>query len=284
MSWAISANRVFAFAKRHFDSQILGCELDETCKTTLKEADEALHEIRKSYYEYQVKKNTKTIIDIARLGNRFFDERKPWAMIKENKDQVQATLWTCASLLDKISVALTPILPKHMQKLRDMMQLEALNSFDDAFLSKDYILGDFSPLFRKIEDEEIQKQIDKLHAGSAVEPEKNYDPVKDEIDFEDFMKLDLRLAKVLSAERVPKTDKLLKLRIDLGFEERDLVAGIAEHYKPEDIVGKIVTMVVNLQPRKIRGVLSQGMILAAHDESGLHVLTPDGGSPGSSVQ
>ncbi len=98
------------------------------------------------------------------------------------------------------------------------------------------------------------------------------------------MKLDLRLVKVLSAEPVPKTDKLLKLRVDLGFEERELVAGIAEHYKPEDIIGKTVTMVVNLQPRKIRGVLSQGMILAAHDESGLHVLIPDGGSPGSSVQ
>lgn len=278
------ANRVFAFAKKHFDSQILQCELDESCAAVLKEADEALREIRKSYYDYQVKKNTKAIMDIARLGNRFFDERKPWAMIKEDKTQVQATLWTCATLLDKISVALSPILPKHMQKLRDMMQLDALKSFDDAFAQKDYVLGDFSPLFRKIEDEEIQKQIDKLHSGSAVEPVKSYDPVKDEIDFEDFMKIDLRLAKVLSAEPVPKTDKLLKLRVDLGFEERELVAGIAEHYKPEDIIGKMVTMVVNLQPRKIRGVLSQGMILAAHDESGLHVLIPDGGSPGASAQ
>ncbi|MCB5233816.1 MAG: methionine--tRNA ligase [Candidatus Cloacimonetes bacterium] len=278
------ANRVFAFAKKHFDSQILQCELDESCVVALKEADEALKDIRKSYYDYQVKKNTKAIMDIARLGNRFFDERKPWAMIKEDKAQVQATLWTCASLLDKISVVLSPILPKHMQKLRDMMQLSALKSFDDAFAPKDYVLGDFSPLFRKIEDEEIQKQIDKLHSGGVVEPVKSYDPVKDEIAFEDFMKLDLRLVKVLSAEPVPKTDKLLKLRVDLGFEERELVAGIAEHYKPEDIIGKTVTMVVNLQPRKIRGVLSQGMILAAHDESGLHVLIPDGGSPGSSVQ
>ncbi|MFA7025218.1 MAG: methionine--tRNA ligase subunit beta [Candidatus Cloacimonadaceae bacterium] len=197
---------------------------------------------------------------------------------------MKQTLWVCAALLQRISVALSPILPKHMKALRQMMSLPDLLKWDDAYAQRDFRLSEFKPLLKKIEDEAIQEQLDKLHAKANDKPQKTYEPVKEQITFEEFSALDLRLARILEAKPVPKTDKLLHLKVDLGFEQRELVAGIAQSYKAEELIGKTVTMLVNLQPRKIRGVVSNGMILAAHDEDGLHVVLSDGGSPGSPVQ
>jgi methionyl-tRNA synthetase len=278
------ANRVFAFAMKHFEGHIEQLDLDEESQSIINEADKGISEISEAYRDYQVKRNTKSIMDLARMGNRFFDERKPWVAIKEDNQHVQQTLWVCASLLQKISVAISPILPKHMQKLREMMSLPPITAWADASVRNDYILKDIKPLFTKIEDTAIEAELQKLHNMAKPEQPAEYLPVKPEITFDQFSALDLRLAKVLEAAAVPKTDKLLKLKIDLGFETRELVAGIAQSYSPESIVGKTVVMLVNLQPRKIRGIESNGMILAAHDESGLHVVLPDGGSPGAPVQ
>ncbi|MCB5259274.1 MAG: methionine--tRNA ligase [Candidatus Cloacimonetes bacterium] len=278
------ANRVFTFANKHFGGMINKTNLDEDAQNILNLADLSLAEISTSYSEYQVKRNTKSILDIARMGNRFFDERKPWAVIKENKELVQQTLWVCAFLLHKISVALYPVLPKHMLKLRNMMSLPNVFDWNDAYATYNYTLVDVSPLFVKIEDAAIEKELNKLHNMAAVEPLNGFEAIKPEITYDQFSAMDLRLVKVLEAEAIPKTDKLLKLKVDLGFETRELVAGIAQSYNPESIKGKTVVMLVNLQARKIRGILSNGMILAAHDASGLHVIHPDGGSPGSVVQ
>ncbi|MDD4686783.1 MAG: methionine--tRNA ligase [Candidatus Cloacimonetes bacterium] len=278
------ANRVFTFANKHFGGMINKSNLDEDAQNMLNLVDLSLAEISTSYSEYQVKRNTKSILDIARMGNRFFDERKPWAVIKENKELVQQTLWVCAFLLHKISVALYPVLPKHMLKLRNMMSLPNVFDWNDAYATYNYTLVDVSPLFVKIEDAAIEKELNKLHNMAAVEPLNGFEAIKPEITYDQFSAMDLRLVKVLEAEAIPKTDKLLKLKVDLGFETRELVAGIAQSYNPESIKGKTVVMLVNLQARKIRGILSNGMILAAHDASGLHVIHPDGGSPGSVVQ
>lgn len=278
------ANRVFTFANKHFGGMINKTNLDEDAQNILNLADLSLAEISTSYSEYQVKRNTKSILDIARMGNRFFDERKPWAVIKENKELVQQTLWVCAFLLHKISVALYPVLPKHMLKLRNMMSLPDVFDWNDAYATYNYTLVDVSPLFVKIEDAAIEKELNKLHNMAAVEPLNGFEAIKPEITYDQFSAMDLRLVKVLEAEAIPKTDKLLKLKVDLGFETRELVAGIAQSYNPESIKGKTVVMLVNLRARKIRGILSNGMILAAHDASGLHVIHPDGGSPGSVVQ
>jgi len=277
-------HRVFSFAAKHFDSKIEQPSLSEEAEAMLQEADSAIQDIATGYENYQVKRNTRTILELARTGNRYFDEQKPWIQIKTNPQKVKETLWVCASLLQRISVALSPILPKHMQALRSMMSLSNPPKWEDAFIKQDFVLHDFKPLLSKIEDAAINAQIDKLHKMAAPEPSKSYEPLKPEINFEDFSAMDLRLAKILAAEAVPKTDKLLKLRVDLGFETRDLVAGIAQSYQPESIVGKTVTMLVNLKPRKIRGIMSNGMILAAHDEGGLHLIHPESGEPGSPVQ
>jgi methionyl-tRNA synthetase len=277
-------HRVFSFAAKHFDSRIEQVALDDTASALMAEADRIMAEIAASYEDYQVKRNTRAILDLARQGNRFFDEQKPWAVIKEDKEKVKQTLWVCASLLQRISVALSPILPKHMNALRKMMSLPQLSSWQDAFLQQNFQLGEFKPLLSKIDDEAIEAQIQKLHAKAKPEAQMIYEPVKEQITYEQFSALDLRLAKVIAAEAVPKTDKLLRLKVDLGFEQRELVAGIAQSYKPEDIIGKTVTMLVNLQPRKIRGIVSNGMILAAHDQAGLHLVSSDGGKPGAPVQ
>ncbi|MCB5266722.1 MAG: methionine--tRNA ligase [Candidatus Cloacimonetes bacterium] len=278
------ANRVFAFAGKQFDGEIKPVALDEMSQSYWSEAQALLIDIKASYQDYQVKRNTRSIMDIARLGNRYFDERKPWMAIKTDPEHVKQTLWLCAKLLSEISVALYPILPKHMQRLRGMMGLKPISRWDDGILEQNLRLVDVSPLFRKIEDSEIEVQLNKLHAMAKAPEAKSYDPLKAQISYDDFSKLDLRLVRILEAKAVPKTDKLMQLKVDLGFETRDLVAGIAQSYKASELVGKTVTMLVNLEPRKIRGIVSNGMILAAHSEGRISLVCPEGGEPGSTVQ
>jgi methionyl-tRNA synthetase len=232
-------------------------------------------------------------MDIARLGNRYFDENKPWAQLKENRDATNETLYVCSNLLAKISVAFSPIMPRSMRYLRQMMNLDDNCKFSEAYnLLGDITLNEIKPLFRKIEDKEIEAQIAKLHSQAIINEGDKSDfntpeiaPLKELISYDDFAKLDLRLAKVLTAERVPQTDKLLKLKVDIGIEQRELIAGIAVDYEPNNLIGKTVLMLVNLEPRKIRGITSQGMILAANSKGKLLLLIPDGeGIPGAVVQ
>jgi len=280
------ANRVFAFAMKNFDGMIEPSALGENSQAVLDEADALLKEIESGYADYQVKKNTRLLMDIARLGNRYFDEAKPWAVIKTDRTAVNEVLYVCANLLHKLSIALCPILPRHMGTLRRMMGLNVKTQYKEAYqLCSEIRLQDVKPLFRKLEDTEIDAQLAKLHAAPVAEPAIEYAPIRDTISYDDFAKLDLRLARVLAAEAVPKTEKLLKLQVDLGSETRELVAGIAQSYAPSELIGKTVLMLVNLEPRKIRGITSQGMILAAHSEGKIRVMLPDGGgSPGSTVQ
>ena len=173
------------------------------------------------------------------------------------------------------------------------MNLDDNFKFSEAYnLLGDIVLNEVKPLFRKIEDKEIETQIAKLHSQAIINEggKSDFDtpeiaPLKELISYDDFAKLDLRLAKVLTAERVPQTDKLLKLKVDIGIEQRELIAGIAVDYEPNNLIGKTVLMLVNLEPRKIRGITSQGMILAANSKGKLLLLIPDGeGIPGAVVQ
>ncbi len=278
------ANRVFAFSWKNFDGKIAHPELSEDAKAVLGEAERIFEQIDAGYREYQVKNNSRLGIDITRIGNRFFDERKPWVQIKEDPKQVEETLWVCLSLLRMASVALYPIMPKSMDRLRLMMGLEALRHWEKLDLQADYELSEAQPLFFKLEDAVIEKEIESLRQGS-LEAENEAEPIKELISYDDFAKLDLRMAKILEAAPVKKTNKLLHLKVDIGNQQKELVAGIAEHYQPQDIIGKEVLMLVNLEPKTIRGVQSQGMILAVDTGRGLALLSPDKPCPpGSSVR
>jgi methionyl-tRNA synthetase len=225
-------------------------------------------------------------------------EKEPWIVARTlaenpgNQKQIDNCMHVCLQLCANLAVMINPFLPETARKMLHMMKvvekmLEWENAGKSKLLSVGYSLREPQLLFRKIEDEEIEAQVRKLKAGSlqptavsaqqttASGQEATLPLVKDEIAFDDFAKIDLKTGTIRAAEKVPKADKLLKLEIDLGFETRTIVSGIALHFQPEDIIGKQVVVVANLAPRKMRGVESRGMILMAEDSEGkLHFISP----------
>jgi methionyl-tRNA synthetase len=253
------------------------------------------------------------MMNVAREGNRYLQEKQPWILAKtpELQEQNQALIDNCLHLCLQITANLAifcnPFLPftarkiSHMLKVVDRM-LEWENAGSLKLLSVGYSLRPPELLFKKVEDEQVKAQVDKLHSGlkqsaaasapavatpaapkaeAAAKPEAAPKP---EIQYDDFAKLDLRVGTILQAEKVEKADKLLKLTVDIGTEKRTVVSGIAMHFQPEDIIGKQVTLVANLAPRKMRGIESQGMILMAEDNGKLVFVNPNEQvSPGSGV-
>ena len=268
------ANRVYAFTKKNFNSKLeLHKSISGKNKKFLDEINAICKDIHQSYSEFKIRKVVKTIIDLAREGNRFFDEAKPWQLIKEDKPASEEVLFVCAELLKKISICFYPILPESMLKLRKMSNLDLNFKWDDICVcNKSFEIGEIEPLFKKIEDNQIQEQIDLLYSKTKLKDETDNiikdAPVKDVIEFDDFVKIDLRVVKILTAEKIKKSKKLLKLQVQSGSEKRQVLAGIAESWEAEDLIGKSVVMLFNLKPRKMMGELSEGMILAAEDKDG----------------
>jgi methionyl-tRNA synthetase len=272
-------NRVFTFCQKNFDSTIdYKTPRNEISIKTLDEADSIFKEIKESYATFQVRKVCRLVMDLARIGNKYFDETKPWAEIKTDREKAAETMVVCGLLIQMLSIVFYPILPKSMMKLRAMMNLSDIPdwSMGEVFGAFPMHIGEVTPLFRKIEDSEIELQLNILKANSVSEP--CCTPtreIKPEIEYDDFAKMDLRVVKILEAEKVEKTDKLLHLKVDIGGETKELIAGIQKAYLPEAIIGKKVLMLVNLKPRTMRGITSQGMILCAVKEDGLALMTPD---------
>jgi len=238
------------------------------------------------------------VIDLARKGNKYMQDKEPWIVAKtletnpEAQKKIDNCLHICLQLTANLAVFINPFLPFAAKKMCYMMKvvdkmLDWENAGKPKLLSVGYSLRAPELLFRKIEDDEVKAQVEKLKIKSekikmenkTEQPavEKVETPAaKPEIQFDDFAKIDLKVGTILTAEKVEKADKLLKLSVDLGSETRTIVSGIALHFNPEDIVGKQVVVVANLAPRKMRGIESQGMILMAEDKSGkLHFVNPD---------
>ena len=272
------ANRVFSFSKKYFSGEIKKPKaLSNISEKVLHDAKELVTEVKECYQTYQVRKAAKLCIEIARSGNKYFDETQPWKTVKTNPEVALETLYICSELLRMISIVFSPILPTSSLKLRNMLNIKSEIKWDnlnETILK--YQIEEIKPLFRKIEDKEIGKQLEMLKRASEEAEEKIPIEHKQLISYEDFMKLEFRIVKILEAANIPKSKKLLKLKVDIGNgEERSVVAGISQYYKPEDIIGKKVPMLINLQPRKVMGVESQAMILAAHDEGKLTILIPE---------
>jgi methionyl-tRNA synthetase len=248
--------------------------------------------------QYKFRDALAEVIDLARKGNKYMQTKEPWIVARtlatnpENQKLIDNCLHICLQLTANLAVLINPFLPFtakkmiHKMKVVDKM-LDWENAGKAKLLSVGYSLREPQLLFRKIEAEEIQAQIDKLKAG-LVKPataaqaagseakESATSNLKPEIVYDDFGKIDLKVGTILTAEKVAKADKLLKLEVDLGFEKRTIVSGIALHFKPEEIVGKQVVVVANLAPRKMKGIESNGMILMAEDKAGkLHFVNPD---------
>ncbi len=268
------ANRIFLFAKKYFDGKIeKPNKLSKNSKTVLANVEDNISKIEENYFQYKVRANTTLIMDIARAGNKYFDESAPWSLVKNNREKTGEILYVCTELLRIISITLTPIMPISMQKLRKMMGLDLNISWNDLKSPiQTVIIKKTFPLFMKIEDKKIEKQILALKSGTKKE-QKNQN--SSEVSFEEFSKIKIKIAKIISAEKIKKSSKLLKLQVDLGDEKRQVIAGIKKDYEPTELIGKKVALLCNLAPRKIMGEISQGMVLAAADDKTLALLVPD---------
>jgi len=279
--------------------------LDDTDKAMIAEFSNTKAEVQSALEYYHFRDGLFQVIELARKGNQYLQKKEPWIVARQVADNPAAqasidnTLHICLQLCANLAVLINPFLPNTARKMLYMMKVvEKMLDWENAgkpnLLSTGYSLRAPELLFRKVEDEEIAAQIEKLKSGliksaadnAAAAPTPQKAPMqKPEIQFDDFAKLEMKAATVISCEKVAKADKLLKLEVDLGTEKRTIVSGIALHYTPEEMVGKQVIVVTNLAPRKMKGIESQGMILTAEDSDGkLQLLRPENGvAPGSGV-
>jgi len=281
--------------------------LDDTDKAIIKDIEDAKGKVENLIEEYKFREALFEVIDLSRKGNKYLQEKEPWKKASNNKDQIISEenqkqidncLHICLQLTANLTILINPFLPNTAKKMLYLLKvvdkmLDWQNAGKLKLLSVGYSLRAPELLFRKIEDAEISAQVEKLNKNanspnqnSKVEENKSViKNQKAEIQYDDFAKLDLKTGIILSAEKVEKTDKLVKLEIDLGTEKRIIVSGIALHFKPEEIIGRQVIVVANLAPRKMKGIESNGMILMAENNEGrLFFISPeDKIEPGSSV-
>jgi methionyl-tRNA synthetase len=221
------------------------------------------------------------MMNVARLGNKYLADEEPWKMVKENPERVKTQMYVALQIAAALSVLCKPFLPFSSTKLENMLNCKL--GWNDVSTNSDLLIaghkiGQGELLFSKIEDEEVQKQVDKLLATKKANEMENTkaEPQKEVAIFDDFTKLDIRVGTILEAEKMPKANKLLVLKVDTGIDVRTIVSGIAEHFSPEEVVGKRVTVLVNLAPRALRGVESAGMILMTNNAEGkLVFVNPD---------
>jgi len=245
-------------------------------------------ELGKNLESYRFRAALQNVMDIARMGNRYLTEQEPWKTIKTNPEGAKTALHNNLVLIGHLATCLQPFLPQTAEKIFGMLNLgvTGLNFDEELIFSNGHQLNPAALLFEKVEDEVIDLQLQKLADKKKATPQAvaKVAPAKSNITFDDFVGLDIRTGTILTAEKIAKTKKLLKLTIDTGIDQRIVVSGIAEHYEPENIIGTQVSILVNLEPREIKGILSQGMILMAENAEGkLSFVTPADAMPNGSV-
>ena len=287
-------NRVVVLTNKYYDGVVpLPNEFSDVDEKTLSELKAYPAVISSSIERYRFREALGEMMNVARLGNKYLADEEPWKTIKTDPDRVQTQMFVALQIASALTILCEPFLPFTAKKLTKMLLIETNNwnlDFDNwNLLQPGHKIGEGEILFAQIEDTEIQKQIDKLTAtktANAIE-NKVVAPQKDLIQFDDFAKMDIRVGTILEAAKMPKTNKLLVLKVDTGMDIRTIVSGIAEHFTPEEIVGKRVTVLVNLAPRALRGVESQGMILMTNLPDGKLVFvnpTVDGVANGEDVR
>ena len=286
-------NRALVLTHKYFEGKVPAAgELTDYDRETLKEFADVKAEVENYLDHYRFRDALKEAMNLARIGNKYLADTEPWKLAKTDMDRVATILNLSLQITANLAIAFEPFLPFSAEKLRGMLHLgycdwNMLGRTD--ILPAGAELGKAELLFEKIEDSVIEAQVNKLLETKKANELKNHKaaPIRENIAFDDFMKLDIRVGKVLECQKVPKADKLLQFRIDDGLGGRTIVSGIAKHYAPEDLVGKNVCFVANLEPRKLKGIESQGMILSAEDADGrLIVISPatDEIAPGSEVK
>ena len=286
-------NRALVLTHKYFEGKVPEAgELTDYDRDTLKEFVDVKASVENYLDHYRFRDALKEAMNLARIGNKYLADTEPWKLAKTDVPRVATILNLALQITANLAIAFEPFLPFSAEKLRRMLCLDhcdwnMLGRTD--ILSAGAELGQAELLFEKIDDSVIEAQVNKLLATKKANELKNHKaaPIRENVAFDDFMKLDIRVGKVLECQKVPKADKLLQFRIDDGLGGRTIVSGIAKHYQPEELVGKNVCFVANLEPRKLKGIESQGMILSAEDADGrLIVITPavDEITPGAEVK
>ncbi len=267
-------NRTIVLTHKYFEGKVPQTfELNETDKSAMEEIKAYPEKIGTLIENYKFRDALFELMNLARLGNKYLTENEPWKTIKTDEKRTSAVLNISLQICANLAILAEPFLPFSSQKLQKMLNL-AKHSWTQAgsisLLPQGSAINTPELLFERIEDEAIQKQTDKLEATKKQNLLNNAEvkPQKENISFEDFEKMDIRIGKVLQAEKVAKTKKLLKLTVDTGIDQRTIVSGIAEWYKPEDIIGRRVAVLVNLAPKELKGIESRGMILMAENALG----------------
>lgn len=285
-------NRALVLTHKYFDGKVPACgDLTEYDKQTLSEFTGVKTEMESYLEHYRFRDALKEAMNLARIGNKYLADTEPWKLAKTDMDRVATILNLAVQISANLAIAFEPFLPFSATKLRNMLNMQIVDwnvLGHTDILPEGLQLNPAELLFEKIEDSAIEAQVQKLLDTKKANELKNHEtaPVRENISFEDFSKLDIRVGKVLECIKVPKADKLLQFKIDDGLGGRTIVSGIAKHYAPEDLVGKNVCFIANLAPRKLKGIESQGMILSAEDADGrLIVIEPaDEVRPGSEVK
>lgn len=267
-------NRVLVLSQKYFDGKVM-----ERNNLTAYD-EEVIAEMKKypaiianSLEQFRFREGLQEFMNLARLGNKYLADTEPWKVIKEDEQRVKTILNIGLQIAANLAILAEPFLPHTSTKLKTMLNLDShlwSEAGNENMLANNHQLGTASLLFEKIEDDVIEKQLQKLEASKKENVLMNatVEPSKENISFEEFSKIDIRVGTILEAEKVAKTKKLLKLKIDTGIDVRTVVSGIAEYYEPENIIGTQVSILVNLAPRDIKGITSQGMILMAENADG----------------
>lgn len=282
-------NRVAVLTQKYYEGVIPAAgEFNDIDTETLRQITELTEKIEQSLERYRFREAQQELMNMARLGNKYLADEEPWKLIKTDPERVKTVMYVALQIATALAVASEPFLPFTSEKLKRMLQLgaitwESLKTNATELLKAGHRIGTAELLFEKIEDVAIEKQLQRLEntkLANKQEAQANTEvtvaPQKELISYDDFAKMDIRIGTILEAEKMPKADKLLILKVDTGIDQRTIVSGIAQSFAPEEIIGKKVTVLVNLAPRKLRGVESQGMILMVENSEGKYTfINPD---------
>ena len=273
-------NRALVLTKKYYDGVVPACgELTDYDRATIAEIGGIKASLEADIENYRFREALKDAMNFARIGNKYLADTEPWKVVKNDLERVKTILNIALQITANITVAIEPFMPFSADKILKMLNLERM-SWDGlgsmSLVAAGHVIGEPALLFEKIEDDVIEAQLKKLAdikaANAAAEAAAHVTAQKEEIVFDDFGKMDIRVSTILAAEKVAKTKKLLKLTVDTGIDKRTIVSGIAEHFAPEELVGRQVLVLVNLAPRELKGITSNGMILMAEDATGKLVL------------
>ena len=277
-------NRALVLTKKYYSGAVPACgELTEYDNATIEELSQIKASLESNIESYRFREALKDAMNFARIGNKYLADTEPWKVVKTDPERVKTILNIALQITANITIAIEPFMPFSAEKILKMLNIEKfgwdnLGSMD--LLAEGHVIGEPALLFEKIEDDVIEAQLKKLAdikaANAAAAAAEHVTEQKEECTFDEFQKMDIRVSTILEAEKVAKTKKLLKLTVDTGIDKRTIVSGIAEHFTPEELIGRQVLVLVNLAPREMRGIVSQGMILMAEDASGkLELLAPE---------